>query len=113
MKPALYYALLGFGGGVRHTRMDDSDIMVVTSEKGHQVYGRDLRFGNPTHRRSEDVVERFDTEEAARAAIGLAQKAYDDTQPAVEAANEAYRVASAAQRTSVREAVKHLARKEE
>lgn len=57
-KPALYYAILpGYSSQSSLGR-----IMVVTSEKGPQVYGRDYQYGNPTHRSKQDILAKFPDE---------------------------------------------------
>lgn len=68
-KPALYYAMItAWDAGLGFK------VIAVTSEKGRQVYGRDLA-GNSTNRQTDDVIYRFPTEEAARGAPERARAA--------------------------------------
>jgi hypothetical protein len=65
MKSALHYTLRRYWGNY--------SLMVVTSEKNSQVYGRN-EHDEPTHARTGDVSGRFPTREAA---LGLRTQLID------------------------------------
>jgi hypothetical protein len=112
LKPALYIALKGYSGHLTsHRPLTDSDLMVVTSEKGSQCYGRDVAHGNPTHMREEDVVAKFATLENARAAMELAKNAHLAYVAVIERAKGELRTLETTQRNAVKTAISGLVMK--
>lgn len=106
MKRALYYAMMG----AMYGRPRVESIMAVTSEKGSQVYGRDVIHGNPTHRRADDIFATFETENAAHTGLRLAQEAWDKMDGDVKMKEGQLRRAQRAQRELALDAVSKLSR---
>lgn len=100
MKKALFYAMV-MGYGVPSL----GRLMAVTSVKGTQLYGRDVEYGNPTHRSITDMTHSFRTEEEARRAVDLALVAHREHQELVDRAEQCARDARSAQFRAVNEAV--------
>ena len=84
MKPALYYAILA--GHLRSTGLDR--VMIVTSEKGSQIYGRDYRHNNPTHRSYSDVVAKFPDEATVLKALSAVAEIEAIHDPGIQRARQ-------------------------
>lgn len=103
MKKALFYAMV-MGYGIPCL----GRLMAVTSVKGTQLYGRDVEYGNPTHRSITDMTHSFKTEEDARRAVDLAKAAHKEHQELVDRAERCAKEARSAQFNAVNDAVGDL-----
>jgi hypothetical protein len=77
--------------------------MIVTSERGSQVYGRDFRQGNPTHRCAADIVAKFDSEKEVLGAIDKINEIEDHFNPILKELNEKIREAHRARQRQIAE----------
>lgn len=80
MKAAKYYSLRrAWNHGLGYRPVG------ITSEKRARWYGRDLEYGEGTNGRLGDLVGRFDTEEAVKAAIAGLREIANRHKPVIDA----------------------------
>lgn len=108
MKPVLYVGLKGFMGHMPWGKLDERNLILVTSEKGSlhrkQVYGRAVD-GIATHARGSDIVAKFPDLETARKAFERAAISHDAYCSILERMRGEVQTTEAQQRTAVRQAI--------
>lgn len=105
MKDARYYSLRrawNHGLGYRP--------VAITSEKGSRWYGRDLEHLEGTNGRFNDLVGRFETEEAVKGAIAGLREIADRHKPVIDAIEAKRKEAQRNWNNEEREYVERIAR---
>lgn len=106
MKPALYVGLKGdFQFLPTYRAMSDKDLILVTSQRGTKVYGRNAHDGGTTSYRAHWIVAQFDTLEQAREVIASSNRAYEAYASAIARAEGEFRTLRTTQSSAMTQAI--------